>query len=140
METGINSIEGLLTPARGFRSSRPTCRKPLLFDPAQSACYQEGGGPLLPPAPGVVCFQLAFSLMFPAGRRSSPTSFFWVVLWSRRQPEVENGITHPITLYPWGLACILPSPFSLTPTTMSVAVSLVMALIVLNPTDELCRS
>src|SRR5262252_8023264 len=46
METGINSIEGLLTPARGFRSSRHTCRKPLLFDPAQSACHQEGGGPL----------------------------------------------------------------------------------------------
>src|SRR5262249_56655744 len=55
----------LLTPARGFRSSRHTCRKPLLFDPAQSACYQQGGGPLLPPAPGVVCFRLAFSLMFP---------------------------------------------------------------------------
>src|SRR5262249_5361589 len=43
---GLTALNDLLTPARGFRSSRHTRRKPLLFDPAQSACHQEGGGPL----------------------------------------------------------------------------------------------
>ena len=88
---GLNSIEGLLTPARGFRSSRHTCRKPLLFDPAQSACHQEGGGPLLPPAPGVVWFRLAFSLMFPTGRRRVPTSFFRIVPMEPTAWQMENG-------------------------------------------------
>src|SRR5215471_10229011 len=58
MKTGINSIEPWANPRKGLKVVAPyICRKPLLFDPAQSACHQEGGGPLLPPAPGVVSFR-----------------------------------------------------------------------------------
>src|SRR5215831_13275090 len=86
---GLNSIEGLLTPARGFRPSRHTCRRPLLFDPAQSACHQEGGGPLLHPARGVVWIRLDCPLMFPTGRRSFAQLVF--VGWSYGADDTPEG-------------------------------------------------
>src|SRR5262249_16758950 len=83
METGLNSIEDLLTPARGFRSSRHTCRKPLLFDPAQSACHQGGGGPLPPSRPwsGLVSPRLGISLGLALifGSRLGAAAF-WLIL------------------------------------------------------------
>jgi len=63
---GLNSIEGLLTPLGALGRRATTCRKPLLFDPAQSAWHQEDGGPLLPPlaVSGLVCFSIGLVLMF----------------------------------------------------------------------------
>jgi len=73
------------------------------------------------------------------GRRSSPTSFFWL---SYGAADAQSREWNHASNYSLSMGTRLHPPESLflTPTTMSVAVSLVMALIVLNPTDELCRS
>src|SRR5262245_17984368 len=78
METGINSIEGLLTPARGFRSSRHTCRKPFfLILPSRRATKKVADHSSLQPLEWSA-FDWLFRSCSRTGRRSSPTSFFWL--------------------------------------------------------------
>src|SRR5215471_3452233 len=137
MKTGINSLG--LTPQGAFRSSRHTCRKPLLLIlPSRRATKKVADHSSLQPLEWSA-FDWLFRSCSRTGRRSSPTSFFWL---SYGAADAQSREWNHASNYSLSMGTRLHPPESLflTPTTMSVAVSLVMALIVLNPTDELCRS
>src|SRR5215471_12374241 len=74
MKTGINSLG--LTPQGAFRSSRHTCRKPLLLIlPSRRATKRVADHSSLQPLEWSA-FDWLFRSCSRTGRRSSPTSFF----------------------------------------------------------------
>src|SRR5262249_31056172 len=64
----------------------------------------------------------------PVVRKESRTLFFAMVLWSNRCPKIENGIEHFNNSFWLGDSVAYTSPFFLTPTTLALAVSPIVAL------------